>query len=234
MTSLLLMKLTFLYEDFNHSDPNKAFRSTFIIRLLATTHLHCIRGHVHVPTLNTQALAASGGRGIIGLCGAALNHTLHLLHHGQIQVSSLAPSSSKGKTAVKTPLHLNKVSGRESTTACVFLEQNWGSITKKFTVSVSRRTTEQIATIIELARVTLLDEMDMELEDGAVDSDYDEYLLICMSLYVLKLRLMVLLPELTGVVLLPSEAPVMAPFLSPATHAFSMLFPCPHSTALKL
>ncbi|KAF8833862.1 hypothetical protein BDN67DRAFT_1017110, partial [Paxillus ammoniavirescens] len=231
-TSLLLMKLAFLYEDFDHSDPNKAFHSTFIIRLLATTHLHCIRGHAHIPALNTQALAANGGWGIIGLCGAALNCALRLLHHGQIQVSSLSPSSSKGKTAIKTPLCLNKASRRESTTACAFSEQNWGSVTRKLTVSVSRQMTEQITTVIELVRVMLLDEMDAELEDGTVDSDYDEYLLICKLLYVLMLGLMVLFPEFTRIVLLPSEAPVMALFLSPATHTFSMLFPCPHSPAL--
>ncbi|KIK93426.1 hypothetical protein PAXRUDRAFT_829018, partial [Paxillus rubicundulus Ve08.2h10] len=79
---------------------------------------------------------------------------------------------------VKTPLRLNKASGRESTTACTFSEQNWGSITRKLTIAVSRQTTEQVAAILELARVAWLDEMDMELDEGVVDSD-DEYSTIC-------------------------------------------------------
>ena len=68
----LLNKFMFLYADFDNTDPDKAFRSIFITRLLTTTHLHSTRGHINIPTLGTGALATSGGKGIIGLCGAAV------------------------------------------------------------------------------------------------------------------------------------------------------------------
>lgn len=75
----LLDKLAFLYEDFDHTQKDKAFRSVFITRLLATTHLHNIKGHVDVPALDTDALATSGAKGIIGLCGAAVFIYFHIL-----------------------------------------------------------------------------------------------------------------------------------------------------------
>lgn len=76
----LLDKFTFLYADFDNTDPDKAFHSVFVTRLLATTHLRSIRGHINVPALGTDALATSGGRGIIGLCGAAVFIYVLTLH----------------------------------------------------------------------------------------------------------------------------------------------------------
>ncbi|KAF8119365.1 hypothetical protein EV363DRAFT_1411022 [Boletus edulis] len=174
----LLDKLAFLYEDFDHTQKDKAFRSVFITRLLATTHLHNIKGHVDVPALDTDALVTSGAKGIIGLCGAALERALRLIHRGEIEVNLASASSLKGKLAIRTPVRLNKASGKESTAACSFSEQNWGTVTRKLTTAVGRRTPEQIADIIELSGVAWLDEADSE----AVDDSMDEYSMILLQL----------------------------------------------------
>jgi len=69
----LLEKFTFLYEDFNITEPDKAFRSDFITQLLATTHLCSIKGHVDVPIFGTDV------KGIIGICGAAVPNFILIL-----------------------------------------------------------------------------------------------------------------------------------------------------------
>ncbi|KAF8834004.1 hypothetical protein BDN67DRAFT_985639 [Paxillus ammoniavirescens] len=94
-SSSLLEHLIFLYEDLDNTNPKKAFCSELMVQLPATTYLPAIKGFVQVPELDTVGLAHSGVKGIIGLCGAALERGLHLIKDSEIQVTNL-----KGKVAV--------------------------------------------------------------------------------------------------------------------------------------
>ncbi|KIJ19446.1 hypothetical protein PAXINDRAFT_7929 [Paxillus involutus ATCC 200175] len=82
---LLLDHLVFLYEDLNRDDPANLFRSQLIVQLLSTTHLSAIKGFIHVPQLNTHTLVQSGVTRMLGLCGAALECALCLIHTSVIE-----------------------------------------------------------------------------------------------------------------------------------------------------
>ncbi|KAF8834532.1 hypothetical protein BDN67DRAFT_985258 [Paxillus ammoniavirescens] len=162
-TSLLLTRLSFLYEDLDTSCPEKAFRSQFVVQLLATTHLPAIQGFIHVPALDTVSLAHSGVKEIIGLCCAAvafkflffsfLECALQLIRSGDISVST---DLGKGKASTCTPVRLNKASGKESTAACAFSEQNWGSASQKITAAARKCSAPQLWGIMELIREKLV------------------------------------------------------------------------------
>ena len=68
----LLLENSFIYEDLDWKDGQKAFHADFIIRLLATTYIPAIKGHVHVEGLDTHALKFCGIKGILGLSCAAV------------------------------------------------------------------------------------------------------------------------------------------------------------------
>ena len=54
-----------------------------------------------------------------------------------------------GKISIlKTPLRINEHSGKESSMAFAFSEQNWGTATRKLTERVKLRTASQIAAIV--------------------------------------------------------------------------------------
>ncbi|KIK82058.1 hypothetical protein PAXRUDRAFT_154651, partial [Paxillus rubicundulus Ve08.2h10] len=176
-TDLLLDCLSFLYENLESSCPKKAFCSQFVVQLLATTHLPMIRGFIHVPALDTISLTCSGVKGIVGLCCAVLQHALQLIKSGEIPVST---DLGKGKAC--TLVRLNKASGKESTAACVFSKQNWGSATQKITIAAGRHSTLQLSNIMELARISLNGVDKKEQASDGLESG-DEYDLICKSLY---------------------------------------------------
>ncbi|KAI6009254.1 hypothetical protein BKA83DRAFT_4070689, partial [Pisolithus microcarpus] len=54
-----------------------------------------------------------------------LEHVICLFQRGELQVNDQISACSKA--TVKTPLKLNKASGKESSTVLAFSEQNWGS-----------------------------------------------------------------------------------------------------------
>ena len=98
------------------------------------------------------------------------------MYSKEIKVNSIPQSSSKGKAMIRTPVHLNKASGKESTAAYSFSEQNWGSATRKLTAAIARQTLEQISGVVELAWAAWLTEADPE---EAMTESVDEYSMIC-------------------------------------------------------
>lgn len=102
-----------------------------------------------------------------------------MIHDSCIQVSSIAqPSSSKGKVPIRTPVRLNRSSGKESTATCSFSEQNWGTATRKITATTARWSPDEIASIIELPR-TAWDEIYDHDELMNESQEVDKYSLIC-------------------------------------------------------
>lgn len=80
-----------------------------------------------------------------------LERALVMVSKGHITLQMI--QAFEGKISVpKTPLKMNEHSGKESTMAFAFSEQNWGVATRKLTEQVKKRTIGQISTIIEEAR----------------------------------------------------------------------------------
>ncbi|KAI6103792.1 hypothetical protein EDD16DRAFT_1445914, partial [Pisolithus croceorrhizus] len=65
-----------------------------------------------------------------------LKHVIHLFQRGKLHVDDQL--SSHGRATVRTPLKLNKPSGRETSTALSFSEQNWGVRTHQYFMSVNK------------------------------------------------------------------------------------------------
>ncbi|KAI6100816.1 hypothetical protein EDD16DRAFT_1448330, partial [Pisolithus croceorrhizus] len=126
----LLDGLAFLFQDLDPTKPENAYRSQFLLQLLAHTHLRSCIGCPDVPKLDTDALKEYGIKGAISLCCAALERAIRLFQRGELHVDDQI--STRGKATAKTPLKLNKVSGKESSTALAFSEQNWGACTRQY------------------------------------------------------------------------------------------------------
>jgi hypothetical protein len=85
-------------------------------------------------------------------------------------------ADTKGKS-LKTPTTVNKASGKVSTSAYAFSDQNWGEVARKLTTAAGRCTEHKLCSIMETVRL-------FALKDGSnVDTDEseDEYTLICKS-----------------------------------------------------
>ena len=85
-------------------------------------------------------------------------------------------ADAKGKS-LKTPTTVNKASGKVSTSAYAFSDQNWGEVTRKLTAVAGQHTELELCSIMETVRL-------FALKDGSnVDADEseDEYALICKS-----------------------------------------------------
>ncbi|KAI6017639.1 hypothetical protein BKA83DRAFT_4026399, partial [Pisolithus microcarpus] len=65
-----------------------------------------------------------------------LERAIRLFQRGELHVDDQL--SSHGKATVRTPLKLNKPSGRETSTALSFSEQNWGACTRQYFMSVNK------------------------------------------------------------------------------------------------
>ena len=74
---LLLHNRSFTYEGMV-CDPDKAFRSPFILQLLANTHLRTCAGSVDVPTLQLSVKEYQA-RSAIALCLSAVSHRYHYI-----------------------------------------------------------------------------------------------------------------------------------------------------------
>ncbi|KAI6029787.1 hypothetical protein BKA83DRAFT_4018049, partial [Pisolithus microcarpus] len=126
----LLDGFAFLFQDLDPSKPENAYQSQFLLQLLAHTHLRPCIGCPDVPRLNTDALKEHGVKGAISLSCAALERAIRLFQRGQLHVDD--QFSSCGKATARTPLKLNKSSGKETSTALSFSEQNWGACTRQY------------------------------------------------------------------------------------------------------
>ncbi|KAI6118056.1 hypothetical protein F5141DRAFT_974302, partial [Pisolithus sp. B1] len=65
-----------------------------------------------------------------------LEHAIHLFQRGDLHVDDQL--SSHGKATARTPLKLNKSSGRETSTTLSFSEQNWGTCTCQYFMLVNK------------------------------------------------------------------------------------------------
>ncbi|KAI6153198.1 hypothetical protein BKA82DRAFT_34262 [Pisolithus tinctorius] len=119
----LLERFLFLYQDLNHQNPTNTFRSQFILQLLAHTHLRSCIGCPDILALRTDTLKVFGVQGALALSCAALEHAIQLFQRGDMDVNNQI--STWGKATAKTPLKLNRTSGKESSAALAFSEQNW-------------------------------------------------------------------------------------------------------------
>ncbi|KAI6126553.1 hypothetical protein F5141DRAFT_965395, partial [Pisolithus sp. B1] len=126
----LLAGLAFLFHDLDTSKSENAYQSQFLLQLLAHMHLRPCIGCLDVPRLDTDALKEHGVKGTISLSCAALERTIRLFQRGDLHVDDQL--SSHGKATVRTPLKINKSSGRETSTALSFSEQNWGACTHQY------------------------------------------------------------------------------------------------------
>lgn len=73
LTASLLQKCTFVYENLDKPVKSEAFRSVFILQLLATVHIHSTIGHANIPALDTEKLASCGITGALSVCAAAVS-----------------------------------------------------------------------------------------------------------------------------------------------------------------
>jgi hypothetical protein len=190
---VMLENHAYLYEELKSDDPTKVFYLVFIICLLAETHVSTIKGHLDIPLLNTSSLHRDGITGVMGLCGTTvilflppsfvltecsikqIQRALMLLSHYDCQIEV----DSKGKTVVKPPVTLNKSSGKLSTTAWSFSDQNWGNATRRLTQAAGRRSNLQRLSVMEKARARTRKLPPVGAEGTLNDESDDKYARIC-------------------------------------------------------
>ncbi|KAI5986747.1 hypothetical protein F5J12DRAFT_787175 [Pisolithus orientalis] len=155
--------------------PEKAFHSIFVQQLLLSSHLIATKGYVQVPTLDTSSLAKHGIVGALGLCAASVT----FIKSGDIKLKS--PVNVKdgiAKVAMRfvwTPIKYNMALGKDSKTACMFSDQNWGAPMRKFMGAAKRRFIAQLQVIVELALALLVigQELNPKLSsDAGSDNKY--------------------------------------------------------------
>ncbi|KAI5998928.1 hypothetical protein F5J12DRAFT_681688, partial [Pisolithus orientalis] len=56
----------------------------------------------------------------------------------------------------KTPLKLNKVSGKESSSALAFSEQNWGTSTRNYHTSIPKCNNAAMSEIVAMAHTLII------------------------------------------------------------------------------
>ncbi|KAG2111405.1 hypothetical protein BD769DRAFT_1392122 [Suillus cothurnatus] len=122
MAASLLEGYAFLFVDPDTCKASEIYRSVFILQMIATTHLNAIAGFIDVPELDTRALSSTKMESVIGACAVALEHALKLV-----------AEKEKKSTNLKTPLKINKSTGKESSTPLAFSELNWGQYTTDYT-----------------------------------------------------------------------------------------------------
>ncbi|KAI6145386.1 hypothetical protein BKA82DRAFT_3946624, partial [Pisolithus tinctorius] len=84
-----------------------------------------------------------------------LEHAIRLFQRGEVQVND--QMSTHGMRAMaKTPLKLNKASGKESLSALAFSEQNWGTSTCDYHTSISKHNNTVMSEIIAMAHTLVI------------------------------------------------------------------------------
>ncbi|KAI6097748.1 hypothetical protein EDD16DRAFT_1776202 [Pisolithus croceorrhizus] len=187
----LMMHRPLMFKKLADLDPLKlenAYRSQFLLQLLAHMHLWPCIGCLDVLRLNTDSLKAHGVRGVLSLCCVALKCVIHLFQRGKLHIDDQL--SSHGKATVRTPLKLNKPSGREMSTALSFSKQNWGACTCQYFMSVNKCNNTALKEIVISASTFITPTMDsLMAEDGTSPNDMltDDFLVSAnqhMSIYV--------------------------------------------------
>ncbi|KAI6032281.1 hypothetical protein BKA83DRAFT_4030422, partial [Pisolithus microcarpus] len=65
-----------------------------------------------------------------------LECAIHLFQRGDLHIDDQL--SAHGKATVRTPLKFNKMSGKETLAALSFSEQNWGTCTHQYFMSINK------------------------------------------------------------------------------------------------
>ncbi|KAI6140533.1 hypothetical protein BKA82DRAFT_160469 [Pisolithus tinctorius] len=166
--------LSFLYQDLDATNLAHAYRSHFILQLFAHAHLRPCIGCPDIPGLGTNAMKKYAVRGALSLCTAALERAIWLFQRGEVQVDDQMSTHGMRATA-KTPLKLNKVSGKESSSALAFSEQNWGTSTRDYHASISKHNNAAMSEIVAMAHTLIIPSTET-LDDGSSPGDLmDEF-----------------------------------------------------------
>ncbi|KAN0074693.1 hypothetical protein V8E55_011742 [Tylopilus felleus] len=148
----------FLYTGWKAGESENTFQSTLVLELLAGHYLSQVKRWIDVLFLDCASLYNHGFKGIMGLCGAALQCALCIMQDGNIQLEV----DAKGN--LKMPTILNKASGK-----------NWGKATWKLTAAAGRRNADVLLDI--MGKACHLTNQSPNADDPE-DSE-DEYAFIC-------------------------------------------------------
>ncbi|KIJ70648.1 hypothetical protein HYDPIDRAFT_164614 [Hydnomerulius pinastri MD-312] len=133
----------YLQEDPDKPATEHLFCSSFILELIASTHLNDISGYVDVLQWNTKELAAGKDmEGVIGMATAALEHAVLFIMDGTINIEEVLATmagSPNGRMKISLPKMLNKSTGKESSDPYNVLGTNWGGNTQGYKEAILKR-----------------------------------------------------------------------------------------------
>ncbi|KAG2032961.1 hypothetical protein BDR03DRAFT_1014716 [Suillus americanus] len=141
MAASLLEGYAFLFADPDTCKASEIYRSVFILQMITMTHLNAIAGFIDVPELDTRTLSSTKMESVIGACAVALERALKLV-----------AEKEKKSTDLKTPLKINKSTGKESSTPLAFSELNWVQYTTDYHLSIVKRSLKYTTDMIPMAR----------------------------------------------------------------------------------
>ncbi|KAL4066553.1 hypothetical protein J3A83DRAFT_4189842 [Scleroderma citrinum] len=114
--------------------------------------------------LNTNGLKEYGVKGVMALCCSALEHAIHLFYKGEVHINDQI--STCGRATVKTPLKSKKGSEKELLTILVFSDQNWGSCTRQYFISVAGCDAAELKEVVTMANALVTPMDSIMSEDG--------------------------------------------------------------------
>ncbi|KAI6039692.1 hypothetical protein EDC04DRAFT_2682412 [Pisolithus marmoratus] len=164
--SKLLDKLAFLYSDQETLNPKTIFQLYFILYLLGHAHIQACTGSSNMLKLIFEDLKRTGIKGALALTCTALHHTLTLYNEGMLDLDAMvAPRKAK------MPLKMNKATGKESSTALMFSEQNCGSHTRQYADATAKHDDATLCEILVGATILTLGSKQVISEEGTVQSE---------------------------------------------------------------
>ncbi|KAF9243070.1 hypothetical protein BU15DRAFT_59949 [Melanogaster broomeanus] len=158
LSTSLLQKCTFVYENLDKLVKSEAFRSVFILQLLATVHIHSTIGHANILALDTEKLASCGITGALSVCATAIERSLICIHDGAFVTEDILTEATQLQLKhlkVKTPKSLNEATRKETTTKYAFSVANWEDSTLSYLQSISGRGDSDLQIITSMARTIL-------------------------------------------------------------------------------
>ncbi|KAG1722009.1 hypothetical protein EDB19DRAFT_1916954 [Suillus lakei] len=141
MAASLLEGYAFLFTDPDTCKASEIYHSVFILQMIAMMHLNAVAGFIDVPELDTSALSSTKMEAVIGACTVALECALKLV-----------AEKEKKSTDLKTPLKINKSTGKESSTPLAFSELNWGQYMTDYHLSIVKHGPKYTMDTIAMAR----------------------------------------------------------------------------------
>ncbi|KAG1874420.1 hypothetical protein F4604DRAFT_1925295 [Suillus subluteus] len=139
----LLQNYTFMYEDSDNILWDTAYLLVFVLRMITSTHLSAIVDHADVPMLHIDELALGKDMDdAIILCVVALERALKFIKDKVIKVEDVLTSMTTGKSGVKLPKMLNKMTGKMLSGNYKFSFTNWHEETESYMKLISSRNEE--------------------------------------------------------------------------------------------